>query len=138
MLEGQVAVLSAGYLSSKEALSVLDGLKNSALFREDQYSYILYPNKDLPKFMEKNTIPEKVVSNSTLLQSLVKADNTRIVEQDVNGDFHFNGNFRNANDLKAALEQLKKGEYKALVEKEEKTLLQAFEKVFNHKAFTGR
>ncbi|MEL6943700.1 MAG: hypothetical protein AAFO82_13620, partial [Bacteroidota bacterium] len=28
MLEGQVAVLSAGYLSSKEALSVLDGLKN--------------------------------------------------------------------------------------------------------------
>ncbi|MFK7904030.1 MAG: hypothetical protein AB8B69_02850, partial [Chitinophagales bacterium] len=31
MLEGQVAVLSAGYLSSKEAVAVLDGLKNSAL-----------------------------------------------------------------------------------------------------------
>ena len=35
MLEGQVAVLSSGVLSSDEALEVLDGLKNSALFRED-------------------------------------------------------------------------------------------------------
>ena len=34
---------------SKEALAVLDGLKASALFREDQYSYILYPNKELPR-----------------------------------------------------------------------------------------
>ena len=41
MLEGQVAVLSSGYLSSKEALNVLDGLKSSALFRQDQYSYLL-------------------------------------------------------------------------------------------------
>ena len=38
MLEGQVAVLSAGYLSSKEVLAVLDGMKKSKLFREDQYS----------------------------------------------------------------------------------------------------
>ena len=53
MLEGQVAVLSSGYLSAKEALSVLDGLKASALFRDDQYSYILYPNKDLPRFTRK-------------------------------------------------------------------------------------
>ena len=43
MLEGQVAVLSAGLLDAKESLAVLDALKASALFREDQYSYILYP-----------------------------------------------------------------------------------------------
>jgi hypothetical protein len=40
-------------VNAKEALSVLDGLKSSALFREDQYSYILYPNKDLPRFDEE-------------------------------------------------------------------------------------
>ena len=33
MLEGQVAVLSSGYLSTKEALSVLNALKASKLFR---------------------------------------------------------------------------------------------------------
>lgn len=53
MLEGQVAVLSSGMLSPKEALKVLDGLKSSALFRQDQYSYILYPNKELPRFDKK-------------------------------------------------------------------------------------
>jgi len=50
MLEGQVAVLSSGYLSDDESLSVLDSLKSSALFWDEQYSYILYPNKDLLGF----------------------------------------------------------------------------------------
>ena len=44
MLEGQVAVLSAGYLSVQESLHVMDALKKSKLFRPDQYSYILYPD----------------------------------------------------------------------------------------------
>jgi hypothetical protein len=46
--------LSSGYLSSEQALEVLDALKNSAPFQEDQYSYILYPNKELPGFLQKN------------------------------------------------------------------------------------
>ena len=71
MLEGQVAVLSAGYLSSKEALAVLDAMKASALFREDQYSYILYPNKELARFDEKNVISKTSVANSKLLHSLL-------------------------------------------------------------------
>lgn len=48
MLEGQVAVLSSGYLKAEESLKVLDALKKSSLYREDQESYILYPNKELP------------------------------------------------------------------------------------------
>ena len=59
MLEGQVAALSAGYLSVDEVLSVLDGLRNSALYREDQNSYILYPNKQLKGFLQKNSIRRK-------------------------------------------------------------------------------
>ena len=59
MLEGQVAVLSSGYLSTEESLSVLDALKASKLFRPDQYSYILYPNKTLSRFVDKNTISNK-------------------------------------------------------------------------------
>ncbi|MEA3318052.1 MAG: hypothetical protein U9R54_08850, partial [Bacteroidota bacterium] len=54
MLEGQVAVLSAGVLSAHESLDVLNSLKNSKMFRADQYSYMLYPNRQLSLFVEKN------------------------------------------------------------------------------------
>ena len=139
MLEGQVAVLSSGYLSSKENLKVLDALKNSALFRHDQYSYLLYPNKELPKFIDKNTIAKEAISKSELLQNLVAKNNFQIVNKDVLGNYHFNGNFHNANDLKNALENLKHlSDFKSLVEKEEKYVLEIFEEIFNHKAFTGR
>jgi hypothetical protein len=137
MLEGQVAVLSSGFLSAEQSLNVLDALKNSSLYRPDQKSYILYPNKNLPKFLHKNTIPQKSVENSLLLKKLLSAGNTSIIEKDSNGDLHFNGNFRNANDVDAALKQLD-NRYTPLVEKESAVLLQIFEEVFCHKEFTGR
>ena len=139
MLEGQVAVLSSGYLSSKENLKVLDALKASKLFRHDQYSYLLYPNKELPKFIEKNTILKEAVEKSELLQNLLANKNAQIINQDILGNYHFNGNFHNANDLKNALAEVKQNTtFKALAEKEENLVLEIFEEVFNHKAFTGR
>jgi hypothetical protein len=138
MLEGQVAVLSSGYLSSKEALEVLDALKSSKLFRPDQYSYLLYPNKELKGFIQRNNINKDSVSKSSLLQQLIADGNTQIIEKDINGDFHFNGNFKNANDLKAGLLNLKDTKYQALANNEQKAVLRVFEDVFNHKAFTGR
>ncbi|MCH8567937.1 MAG: hypothetical protein LAT67_06725 [Balneolales bacterium] len=138
MLEGQVAVLSSGYLSPKESLEVLDALRNSALYREDQNSYILYPNKNLPRFLEKNSIPASDVAAIPLLKKLVKDGNNAIIQKDVYEVYHFNGDFRNAADVKSALAKLAKTTYSELVEKDEKAVLQLFEKVFNHKAFTGR
>lgn len=138
MLEGQVAVLSSGYLKPKAALDVLDGLKSSALFRDDQYSYILYPNKELPRFDKKNNIPAKQVEQSQLLTALVKAGNTQIVEKDVLGNYHFNSSFNNANSLKIALTNLSNTKHAALVEKDTPLVLNIFEDIFNHKAFTGR
>jgi len=137
MLEGQVAVLSSGYLTPNECLSVLDGLKKSALFREDQYSYILYPNKQLPRFTERNNISSQAVKNSKLLQSLLQSGNRQIIEEDVNGGYHFNGSFNNVNSLKTALKNLPSS-YDKMVKEEMPQLLQVFEHVFNHKAFTGR
>ncbi len=138
MLEGQVAVLSSGYLSPKEALDLLDGLKNSALFRPDQYSYILYPNKQLPRFDKKNNIPTAKVEKSELLKQLVKEGNTQIVEKDVFGNYHFNGSFHNAKSLKGALANLSAETYQSLVNKDTKYLLDLFEETFDHKSFTGR
>lgn len=137
MLEGQVAVLSSGFLSSKEELKVLDALRASALYRDDQQSYILYPNKELPGFLDKNTIPKEEISKSELLKKLEVDGNHRIITKDVNGEYHFNGNFRNARDLKKGLSDLS-DKYKSLVEKEEQLILGVFENVFDHKSFTGR
>ncbi|TWO34078.1 hypothetical protein E1J38_004460 [Seonamhaeicola sediminis] len=137
MLEGQVAALSAGYLSPNQALSLLDGLKNSRLFREDQYSYILYPDKELPRFDKKNNIRAEKVQESALLKQLIADGNRQVVEQDILGNCHFNSNFNNANSLKVALEELD-SKYQGLVKKEEGLLLQVFEDIFDHKSFTGR
>lgn len=138
MLEGQVAVLSSKYLSATMAVEILEAMKQSALFREDQYSYLLYPNKDLPKFINRNTIPKELVGKSSLLQQLIKDGNTHIIERDVKGEYHFNGNFKNANDLKVALSLLNNTKYKTQVKSELNLVLDIFEDIFNHKSFTGR
>jgi hypothetical protein len=138
MLEGQVAILSSGYLSSTEALQVLDSLRKSKLYREDQKSYILYPNKELAGFMSKNNIPASSILQSQLLTTLIKNNNKLIVDQDVEGGYHFNGNLKNAKDLEASLEALAKADYDELVKKDRALVLQIYEGVFNHKAFTGR
>ena len=54
MLEGQAAVLSSGVLSGAEAADLLDALRHSRLYRADQASYMLYPDRTLPGFLEKN------------------------------------------------------------------------------------
>lgn len=138
MLEGQVSVLSSGYLSVNESLEVLDALKSSALFRQDQYSYILYPNKELTRFCDKNNIPTEKVEASALLRQLLKDGNSHIIEKDVLGKYHFNGTFNNAGSLKEALSKLPKAQYGSLIEKDTSLLLSIFEDIFNHKAFTGR
>lgn len=138
MLEGQVAVLSSGYLKADQALSVLDALRNSRLYRSDQASYILYPNKQLPGFLQKNNIPKNDVESSDLMMQLLEDGNHQIVTKDVKGGYHFNGNFKNADDLATALNALAGTKYEALADAERVSVLKIFEKVFNHKAFTGR
>ncbi len=138
MLEGQVAALSSGYLSGIESVQLLDGLKNSKLFREDQYSYLLYPNKDLPKFIDRNNIPSEKIEKSELINQLLTDGNISIVERDITGGYHFNGSFNNADSLKNALSKLPQSQYGDLIAKDEGFLFSIFESIFDHKSFTGR
>lgn len=137
MLEGQVAVLSSGLLVAEEAVSLLNALRSSVLYRENQDSYMLYPDRQLPRFMEKNQIPVEVVEGSQLLKKLLADSVTTIVRKNIRGGFHFNGSFRNAADLNAALDQLP-ATYRNLVAAERSALTQAFEELFAHRQFTGR
>lgn len=138
MLEGQVAVLSSGKLDAIESLELLDNMKSSALFRHDQYSYILYPNKELPGFLQKNNVPEEDVLHSSLLRDLLAMNNKDIIEKDVAGNYHFNGNFKNADDLLSALHSLKRANIVSVEDADMAYLSDVFEKVFRHRAFTGR
>ncbi|HSN65499.1 MAG TPA: hypothetical protein VLS94_02620, partial [Fusibacter sp.] len=133
MLEGQVAVLSSGALSQKETLHVLEALRESAIYRKDQNSYMLYPVRDLPKFLSKNLIPEQTVMSSRVLSMEIEKGLTRFVEKDVKGQYHFNGVFRNGAEIVDAI--LKTGEYAV---EEVLEVGEIFTELFDHHAFTGR
>jgi len=139
MLEGQVAALSSGLLSSAEALELLASLRRSRLYRADQHSYLLYPDRDLPGFLAKNTIPPERLAASPLLTALVAAGDTRIVVRDENGDAHFAGGFRNGKGVRRALAQLAGEErWAASVASDGDAVVALFEEIFDHASFTGR
>ncbi|MGB0458473.1 MAG: hypothetical protein ACPGGM_00505 [Porticoccaceae bacterium] len=138
MLEGQVAVLSSGYLSPEQALEVLTSLRNSAVYTARQHSYLLYPDRELTRFVDKNIIPADQVNSSKLLTALVASGDTSLVEKDSQGGYHFNGAFNNVDSAKAVLETLKENGYQDLVKQEQPLVEEIFEAVFNHRQFTGR
>ena len=138
MLEGQVAVLSSGYLSPEQALEVLTSLRNSEIYTARQHSYLLYPDRELTRFVDKNIISEAQFNSSELLSSLIASGDTSLVEKDSQGGYHFNGAFNNVDSAKAVLNSLKENGYQDLVEKEQLLIEDIFEAVFNHRQFTGR
>jgi hypothetical protein len=138
MLEGQVAILSSGYLTPAESLNVLDNLKQSDLFRPDQSSYLLYPDRQLPRFIEKNNIPVDWVNKSDLLRQLIELNDTSIVIKDGNGHVHFNSTFRNASVLERALDVVNSRLSVPDFEVQKQTILEVYEELFDHQSFTGR
>lgn len=114
MLEGQVAVLSSGILSGEEAADLLDAMRHSDLYREDQRSYMLYPNRRRPSFLEMNNLP-KETEQLPVVQKYLGS----ILKRDCDGGIHFDAQYRNANNLPEELKDL-------------------YESVFHHHAFTGR
>ena len=137
MLEGQVAVLSSGLLSADESNELLTAMRSSALYRENQNSYMLYPDRQLPRFLQKNNLNEQDVADSPLLTSLLEAGNEQIVRRDVRGSVHFNGRFKNANDLRAGLASLP-DEFAESAAAETDSLANLFIELFGHRQFTGR
>ncbi|MCB8983958.1 MAG: hypothetical protein H6659_09045 [Ardenticatenaceae bacterium] len=139
MLEGQVAILSSGLLAPAEALALLRSLRHSDLYRADQHTYILYPNRALPGFRQKNNVRPEQVADSALVAALAVAGDGRLLSRDEAGVYHFHGAFRNAADATRVLDQLaQEPAYASLVAAERAFILDLFEETFNHRAFTGR
>ena len=139
MLEGQVAVLSSGVLGPAETADVIDALFASALYRPDQASFLLYPNRPLPSFLEKNEIPASVVAGNPLLEGLLAEGDTELIVRDGAGRYHFNAGMKNASAVETTLQLLgADARWASLVEAHRSSILAAYEAVFNHHAFTGR
>ncbi len=139
MLEGQVAILSSGLLTGAESLLLLESLRNSSLYRADQHSYILYPDRQLPGFLEKNCLSPAQVQDLALVAELVKDGDRTLIIRDVAGSYHFAGTIHNAKDVARALERLRdQPGYAALVERDGSQIEALFEEVFRHREFTGR
>lgn len=137
MLEGQVAALSSGYLSAKQANKVLKSLFASDVYREDQHTFMLYPDRELESYLNKNKISLEQVNNVGLLKQLVQDRNKQIIETDVQGVIRFNSQFQNISDLDSALENLAE-HYQEKIEQDKEAIRALYEQTFNHKAFTGR
>jgi hypothetical protein len=139
MLEGQVAILSSGLLSGEESLTLLQSLRNSALYQPEQHTYILYPDKDLPGFLQKNRLTQEQVAGVALFDRLLEAHDTSVITRDINGVYHFSGHIRNFNDVSRALDALRgQARYADLVEAESGKIAALFEATFRHNEFTGR
>ncbi|MEO0423040.1 MAG: hypothetical protein AAF184_11925 [Pseudomonadota bacterium] len=137
MLEGQVAALSAGTLAPQEAVAVLDGLFDSPIYRVDQHSFMLYPDRKLASFLDKNRLAQAQVEANPLLTRLLADGNEDVLYRDAEGTYRFNADFTNADDLQSALDALPES-FQGLVADGRDSVLALFEQVFDHQAFTGR
>ncbi len=137
MLEGQVAVLSSGAIEPGEVARVVESLFESDMYRPDQDSFLLYPDRDIPGFLEKNILPAEKVEAIGLLVKMLEAGDRRIVEQDDDGHYRFNSAMSNADALNERLDALA-ADYGELTAATRNSLQDLYEQVFKHKAFTGR
>ena len=137
MLEGQVAALSAGAMPADEAIALLEALFNSELYRPDQQSFMLYPDRQLPGFLARNRVPAEHVESFPLLQRMLDAGDERVILRDADGRYRFCADFRNAGDLGDRLNDLA-AQYGDEIDTARGRLLELYETVFRHQEFTGR
>ncbi len=128
MLEGQVAVLSCGLLTPADADKLLDTLFASALFTEGRDSFLLYPDRNLPGFLERNRLDAEALA-LPVVQSLLAKGRTDLLHRQADGVVRFAPALTSRDLLEAAGADL--GD--ALP-----SLVAAYERVLNHHAFTGR
>jgi hypothetical protein len=128
MLEGQVALLSCRLLSLAESVALLDVLFDSALYTAGRRSFLLYPDRQLPGFLTRNQLDSAALA-LPVVQSLLARGRTDLLQQQSDDVVRFAPGMTSRADLEAAAADLG-ADLRPLVE--------AFERVLDHHAFTGR
>ncbi len=121
MLEGQVALLESGFLSEEEALGVLRALRSSGLYREDQRTYMLYPDRELTPFLARNT-----------LEGPPPLQDPRLFVADRLGGWHFQADLSTLADVEQVLDLA------AADPATREVVADLWRTTFGHREFTGR
>jgi hypothetical protein len=137
MLEGQVAALSSGALSPHQIISVVEALFASDVYRPDQKTFMLYPDRKLPSFLQKNCVSAEHVESNASLQSMLKQGDERIILKDLDGEYRFNPDITNRNVLQDQLTGLS-DKYPSALTDDKEAIFDLYELTFNHQEFTGR
>ena len=139
MLEGQVAALSSGTLTPSAALRLLVGMRGSPLYREDQNSYLLYPDRTITPFMQRNVLPDAWQGKVPQLATALEQDGHGLIRVDDKGAAHFHSDLTNTRDLIARLDAMQAiPEFHEAVHADRAAVLELWEEVFHHRSFTGR
>ena len=128
MLEGQVAVLSCGYLSLAEAVKLLECLFASPLFSATHQTFLLYPDRALPGFLERNRLDADALA-LPVVQKLIAENRTDVLQKQSDGTVRFAPALANRGDLYAVAADLG-----AALE----PLALAYDRILKHAEFTGR
>ena len=121
MLEGQVALLESGFLTDQEALDVLRALRASDLYREDQRSYMLYPDRQVVPFLDRNTPA-----------GTPPITDERLFVADRLGRWHFQADLSTLADVERALDAI------GVDDATRETVAELWRTTFGHREFTGR
>lgn len=139
MLEGQVAALSSGCPDPSEALRLMKAMRESPLYREDQNSYLLYPDRIITPFLERNVLPAGWEIQTPRLAVMVTGGDRELIRVSAPGRAHFHPDLSNARDLSDRLERLAADpSRKDAIEADRTGILELWERVFRHRSFTGR
>ncbi|MDC0937024.1 hypothetical protein OAS39_12115, partial [Pirellulales bacterium] len=139
MLEGQVAVLSSRALDAGQAIELIDAMFASDLYRSDIRSFMLYPQRKLPGFLDRNRIPVEKAHATELLSKMLATGDCSIIVADESDGLHFHHQIQKLADLEAQLDSLAADEsWTPLVAQDRAAVLQLFDDVFSHKTYTGR
>jgi hypothetical protein len=133
MLEGQVAALSSGLLSDDEAVGLLTALRGSPLYRPDQHSYLLQPDREPAPFLDRNRLPADWRRRVPTLAALADDRTAGVIVVDPAGTARFHADLANAVALEASLAGLE-----GVSAAERTAVLDLWEEVFCHREFTGR
>jgi hypothetical protein len=128
MLEGQVALLSCGFLSLAEAVKLLDTLFASPLYDARRRSFLLYPDRVLPGFLDRNRLDTDALG-LPVTQAILAANRTDLLQRQRDGTVRFASHLSNRADLEAAGRNLGA----ALT-----PLADAYDRLLKHREFTGR
>jgi hypothetical protein len=137
MLEGQVAAISSGAIKPEQAADVVDALFASDVYRPDQKTFMLYPDRIQTRFLAKNVIMPAAFNQLPVLAQMLDAADERIVMHDVQGFYRFNPAIKNNGELVNQLNKLSTN-YPILDKKVVSEIEALYEEVFNHQSFTGR